>query len=64
MWNTIWDDVREMLWLASIIGGLSIAGWGLRWYWSPPRRTGVRGATLAEIGWVLYCGLRRMQGRR
>ena len=29
MWNTIWDDVREMLWLASIIGGLSIAGVGI-----------------------------------
>ena len=22
MWNTLWDELREVLWLASIVGGL------------------------------------------
>jgi len=29
MWNTVWDELREMIWLASVIGGLSAAGVGL-----------------------------------
>jgi len=29
MWNTIWDELREMAWLASVIGGLSVLGVGL-----------------------------------
>ena len=29
MRNTIWDELREMVWLASVIGGLSAAGVGL-----------------------------------
>jgi hypothetical protein len=26
MWNEVLDEVREVLWLASIVGGLSILG--------------------------------------
>ena len=29
MWNTIWDELREVAWLASVIGGLSVLGVGL-----------------------------------
>lgn len=29
MWNTLWDELREMVWLASVIGGLSVVGVGL-----------------------------------
>jgi hypothetical protein len=29
MWNTLWDELREMVWLASVIGGLSAIGVGL-----------------------------------
>jgi len=29
MWNTVWDELREMIWLASVIGGLSAVGVGL-----------------------------------
>lgn len=29
MWNTLWDELREMIWLASVIGGLSVVGVGL-----------------------------------
>jgi hypothetical protein len=29
MWNTLWDEVREMVWLASLIAGLSALGVGL-----------------------------------
>ena len=29
MWNTVWDELREMIWLASVIGVLSAAGVGL-----------------------------------
>ena len=29
MWNTLWDEVREMMWLASQIAGLSALGVGL-----------------------------------
>ena len=29
MWNTVWDELREMIWLASLIGGLSAVGVGL-----------------------------------
>lgn len=25
----MWDELREMIWLASMIGGLSVAGVGL-----------------------------------
>ena len=26
MWNTIRDELREVFWLASIVGGLSVLG--------------------------------------
>lgn len=26
MWNTLWNELREMVWLASMIGGLSMLG--------------------------------------
>lgn len=26
MWNAVFDELRELLWLASVISGLSIAG--------------------------------------
>ena len=26
MWNTVWDELREIAWMASVIGGLSVAG--------------------------------------
>jgi hypothetical protein len=29
MWNTLWEEVREVAWLASVIGGLSVLGVGL-----------------------------------
>ena len=29
MRNTLWDEVREMMWLASLIAGLSALGVGL-----------------------------------
>ena len=29
MWESFWDELREMIWLASVIGGLSVAGVGL-----------------------------------
>jgi hypothetical protein len=29
MWKTLWDELREMIWLASVIGGLSVVGVGL-----------------------------------
>lgn len=29
MWDTFCEEVREIAWLASVIGGLSIAGVGL-----------------------------------
>ena len=29
MWSTIWDELREMAWLASVIGGLSVVSVGL-----------------------------------
>ena len=29
MWNTFWDEVREIAWLASVIGTLSVLGVGL-----------------------------------
>lgn len=29
MWNTLWEELREMVWLASMIGGLSVLGVGL-----------------------------------
>jgi hypothetical protein len=29
MWQTMWDELREMVWLASVIGGLSVLGVGL-----------------------------------
>ena len=29
MWNTLWNELREMVWLASVIGGLSVVGVGL-----------------------------------
>jgi hypothetical protein len=29
MWNSLFDEVREMIWLASMIGGLSALGVGL-----------------------------------
>jgi hypothetical protein len=29
MWETFWDELREIIWLASVIGGLSAAGVGL-----------------------------------
>jgi hypothetical protein len=29
MWNTVWEELREALWLASVIGGLSVVGVGL-----------------------------------
>lgn len=25
MWNTLWTEVRELVWLASVIGSLSVA---------------------------------------
>ena len=28
MWNTLWDELREMVWLAAVIGGLSVLGVG------------------------------------
>jgi hypothetical protein len=29
MWHALWDELREMIWLASLIGGLSVVGVGL-----------------------------------
>jgi hypothetical protein len=29
MRNTLWDELREMVWLASMIGALSVLGVGL-----------------------------------
>jgi hypothetical protein len=29
MWNTFWEELREMVWLASVIGSLSLLGVGL-----------------------------------
>ena len=29
MWYTLWDELREAVWLASVIGALSIVGVGL-----------------------------------
>lgn len=29
MWNTLWEELREVVWLASMIGGLSVLGVGL-----------------------------------
>jgi hypothetical protein len=29
MWNTLWEELREAAWLASVIGGLSVLGVGL-----------------------------------
>jgi hypothetical protein len=29
MWNTLWEEVREMVWLASLIAGLSALAVGL-----------------------------------
>ena len=29
MWNTLWDELREIAWLASVIGALSVLGAGL-----------------------------------
>jgi hypothetical protein len=29
MWNSLCDELREILWLVSMIGGLSIMGVGL-----------------------------------
>jgi hypothetical protein len=26
MWNVFFDELRELLWLVSVIGGLSVAG--------------------------------------
>jgi hypothetical protein len=26
MWNTVWDELREVAWLTSMIAGLSVAG--------------------------------------
>ena len=29
MWNTIWDELGEMAWLASVVCGLSVVGVGI-----------------------------------
>jgi hypothetical protein len=29
MWKTIVDEVREVVWLASVVGGLSVVGVGI-----------------------------------
>lgn len=29
MWNTLWEELREVVWLASVVGGLSVLGVGL-----------------------------------
>ena len=29
MWRVLWDELREVVWLASLIGGLSAVGVGL-----------------------------------
>ena len=29
MWKTLWDELREVVWLASLIAGLSVASVGL-----------------------------------
>ena len=29
MWNTIQQEMREVVWLASVVGGLSVVGVGL-----------------------------------
>jgi hypothetical protein len=29
MWKTIFDEVREVVWLASVVGGLSAVGVGI-----------------------------------
>jgi hypothetical protein len=29
MWKSVFDEARELAWLASIVGGLSVAGVGL-----------------------------------
>ena len=29
MWNTLWEELREVVWLASVIGSLSVLGVGL-----------------------------------
>jgi hypothetical protein len=29
MWKTIFDEVREVVWLASVVGGLSVVGVGI-----------------------------------
>jgi hypothetical protein len=29
VWKTVFEELREVVWLASVIGGLSVAGVGL-----------------------------------
>jgi hypothetical protein len=29
MWKSVLDEARELVWLASLVGGLSVAGVGL-----------------------------------
>jgi len=29
MWNTLWDELREVVWLASVVGGLSLVAVGM-----------------------------------
>jgi hypothetical protein len=29
MWKAVWAEARELMWLASMVGGLSVVGVGL-----------------------------------
>jgi len=29
MWNNLWDELREVVWLASVVGGLSLLALGM-----------------------------------
>jgi hypothetical protein len=29
MWKAVWAEARELMWLASVVGGLSVVGVGL-----------------------------------
>ena len=29
MWNNLWEELREVVWLASVVGGLSLLALGM-----------------------------------
>jgi len=29
MWNNLWDELREVVWLASVVGGLTVVAVGM-----------------------------------